>query len=254
MISSELAFTMILINLDRFFLACSPVFYEEYFKMSTMKKLTVGSLIMSLANALIFTLNEQLDGEVDYEGIVMLTVFCLLFTATCVVVAVKLIKSHHLFGLYRYYRVNKQERISISDFIVCFLVSLTYIAFYCIPAPWYHLHVKSKVSHDEDTILVYEAIEAGYVLVYVLHPLLCIVLVKEFRNKVVNQCMSGGEQEVGKSSGGKPNPRWNFNKVSVRSNTNDMFEATDEMYIRQLNDLFGRQTGNVEEWHHGRIA
>ena len=34
-----------------------------------MKKLTGGSLVVSIISALIFTLAEQLDGSVDYEGI-----------------------------------------------------------------------------------------------------------------------------------------------------------------------------------------
>ena len=256
MISTEVALTMTLINLDRFFFVCSPVFYEEYYTISIMKKLTAGSLVVSLLDALVFTFTPQLNEAVDYEAIIMLTLFCVLFTATCVIIAVKLVKAQHLLGLYRYYRVPRQDRISFTkDFLVAFLLSLTYIAFYCIPAPWYLLHMKETDVHVEDPIIVYEAIEAGYVLVYVLHPVLCITLIKEFRDKVVNQCLSSTEDTI-VSKTVAVSGRGNFNKASVRSNVtgDEWCEIPDEFYVWQLNDLFGRQTGNVQEWSHGRIA
>ena len=115
--------------------------------------------------------------------------------------------------------------------------------------------MKSAHKHNEDPVIVYEAIESGYLLVYVLHPLLCITLVKEFRDKVVHQCLSGNEDAVASKTSAKSGRR-NFDKASVRSNlTGEELDAiTEERYIWQLNDMFGRQTGNVHEWAHGRIA
>lgn len=153
LITTELGFTMTLLNLDRFLLACSPVFYEEYFKVSTMKKLTCASLFISFFSAAVFSMTPQVEDMFDYEAIVVMTLFCLLFCATCLVVAGKTVKSHHLLGLYRYYRVNKEDKTSFTkDFLVCFLVSLTFIAFYCIPGPWYLLHMESSKNHKDVSI------------------------------------------------------------------------------------------------------
>ena len=187
-IVNDLMLTMFIVNLDRLFFACNPTKYGNM-NVFTVKIITVGSLLLSIITAGIFSYIPEIDFVFDYISIVALFSFIAFSLVTYIFISSKLMKS---LGLIRgrYVLLDIRYRIQFSrDYLVAFLITLSCIVFYCIPGPLLLLYAEQLNSID------LEGIETGYIIGFICHPFFYIFLTTNFRNKVLRKFINGNRND-----------------------------------------------------------